>query len=145
LRFVPLVLSQLPRLAEGGGQGRGASRGPVDALKLLVLGVLGRWGAPALVLAALGRPRPGRSALDRDLAAYWAAGAVLAVPAIFSPLDVRFLYALTVPLAAAGGAGLVLLRGRGRAGALAAWLLPALQAALGPRSLVEAVAVRYRP
>jgi len=145
LRFVPLVLSQLPRLAEGGGQGRGASRGPVDALKLLVLGVLGRWGAPALVLAALGRPRPGRSALDRDLAAYWAAGAVLAVPAIFSPLDVRFLYALTVPLAAAGGAGLVLLRGRGRAGALAAWLLLALQAALGLRSLVEAVAVRYRP
>ena len=70
---------------------------------------------------------------------------MLAVPAIFSPLDVRFLYALTVPLAAAGGAGLVLLRGRGRAGALAAWLLLALQAALGLRSLVEAVAVRYRP
>src|SRR5207245_429010 len=37
LRFVPLVLSQLPRLAEGGGQGRGASRGPLDALKLQAL------------------------------------------------------------------------------------------------------------
>jgi hypothetical protein len=83
--------------------------------------------------------------LERDLAAYWAAGAALALPAILTPLDVRYLYALTVPLAAAGAAGLVRLGQRGRTGALAAWLLLACQAAWGLRGLVEAVALRYRP
>jgi hypothetical protein len=67
------------------------------------------------------------------------------VPAVFTPLDVRYLYALTVPLAAAAGAGLVLLRSRGRAAALLAWLLMAAQVALGLRGLVECLATRYRP
>jgi len=146
-RFVPLMLGQLPRLLEGGGQGRGASRGALDALRLQLWGILTRWGLPALALAAIGRPRPREPAevLDRDLAAYWAAGAVLVLPAILTPLDVRYLYALTVPLAAAGGAGVVWLRDRGRAGALTAWLLLACQAAWGLRGLVEAIAFRYRP
>ena len=146
-RFLPLMLGQLPRLFEGGGQGRGASRGALDALRLQLSGILGRWGLPVLVLAFIGRPRlrGPETSLDRDLVAYWAAGAVLALPAIFSPLDVRYLYALTVPLAAAAGAGLVRLRERGRAGAAAAWLLLAGQAAWGLRGLVEAVAFRYRP
>ncbi|HEY2944614.1 MAG TPA: hypothetical protein VGN09_19425, partial [Vicinamibacteria bacterium] len=146
-RFVPLVLSQLPRLFEGGGQGRGASRGTLDALRLQLGGILDRWGLPALALAAIGRPHPREpgAMLDRDLTAYWAAGAALAVPAILTPLDVRYLYALTVPLAAAGGAGLVRLRERGRGGAMAAWLLLAVQAAWGLRGLVEAVVFRYRP
>lgn len=145
-RFVPLMLAQLPRLREGGGQGRGASRGAMDALRLQLGGILSQWGIPALALAVVGRPRPRRSGttLDRDLAAYWAAGAVLAVPAIVSPLDVRYLYALTVPLAAAAGAGFVRLRERGRAGAAAAWLLFAAQAAWGLRALVEAIVYRYR-
>ena len=146
-RFVPLMLGQVPRMLEGGGQGRGASRGALDALRLQVAAVAGQWGLPVLVLAAIGRPRPreSRITLDRDLAAYWVAGAVLAVPAILTPLDVRYLYALTVPLAAAAGAGLVRLRERGHAGALTAWLLLAAQAAWGLRGLVEAIALRYRP
>ena len=146
-RFIPLVLGQLPRLLEGGGQGRGASRGGLDALRLHLGGILSQWGLPVLALATIGRPRPRQSGttLDRDLAAYWFAGAALAVPAILSPLDVRFLYALTVPLAAAGGAGLVRLQERGRAGAFAAWLLFAGQAIWGLRGIVEAVVFRYRP
>ena len=146
-RFVPLVLGQLPRLLEGGGQGRGASRGAFDALRLQIWGILTQWGLPVLALAAIGHPRPRErgETLDRDLRAYWAAGALLALPAILTPLDVRYLYALTVPLAAAGGAGLVRLRDRGRAGALTAWLLLAGQAAWGLRGLVEAVVHRYRP
>jgi hypothetical protein len=146
-RFVPLVLGQLGRLLEGGGQGRGASRGALDALRLQLWGIVRQWGAPILALAVVGRPRPRESGtmLERDLAAYWAAGAALALPAILTPLDVRYLYALTVPLAAAGAAGLVRLGQRGRTGALAAWLLLACQAAWGLRGLVEAVALRYRP
>jgi len=146
-RFAPLMLGQVPRMLEGGGQGRGASRGALDALRLQVAAVAGQWGLPVLVLAAVGRPRPreSRTTLDRDLAAYWAAGAVLAVPAILTPLDVRYLYALSVPLAAAAGAGLVRLRERGHAGALTAWLLLAAQAAWGLRGLTEAIAFRYRP
>jgi hypothetical protein len=145
-RFVPLVLGQLPRLLEGGGQGRGASRGAFDALRLQMWGILSQWGLPVLALAVIGHPRPREpgAMLDRDLAAYWAAGALLAVPAILTPLDVRYLYALTVPLAVAGGAGLVRLRDRGRAGAVTAWLLFAAQAAWGLRGLVEAVVNRYR-
>jgi hypothetical protein len=146
-RFVPLMLGQVPRMREGGGQGRGASRGALDALRLQVAAVAGQWGLAVVVLAAIGRPRPreSKTTLDRDLAAYWAAGAALALPAVFTPLDVRYLYALTVPLAAAAGAGLVRLRERGRAGALAAALLLAGQAAWGLRGLVEAIAFRYRP
>ena len=145
-RFVPLVLGQLPRLLEGGGQGRGASRGTFDALRLQMWGILSQWGLPILALGAIGHPRPREpeATLDRDLAAYWAAGVLLALPAILTPLDVRYLYALTVPLAAAGGAGLVRLRDRGRAGAVAAGLLLAAQAAWGLRGLVEAVVLRYR-
>lgn len=145
-RFIPLMAEQLPRLLEGGGQGHGASRGPLDVLRLQVLGILGQWGLPAIVLAAIGRPRPRTAGteLDRDLAAYWAAGAALALPPILTPIDVRYLYALTVPLAAAAGAGLVRLRDRGATGAAAATLLFALQAAWGVWGLVEAVVMRYR-
>jgi hypothetical protein len=143
-RFVPLMVEQLPRLLEGGGQGRGASRGTLDVLRLQLLGILGQWGLPAIILAVVGRPRWRASPLDRDLVAYWAAGAVLALPAMFTPVDVRYLYALTVPLAAAGGAALGKLREGGRGGALAAALLLGAQAAWGLRGLVEAVAQRYR-
>jgi hypothetical protein len=144
VRFVPLIVEQLPRLLEGGGQGRGASRGAVDALRLQLLGIVRQWGLPAMALAVLGRPHRDGLPPERDLTAYWAAGLALALPAIFTPLDVRYLYALTIPLAAAAGAGLAGLRLRGPQGALAALLLFAFQAIWGVRELVEAVVMRYR-
>ena len=142
--FWRLIADQVPRLLEGGGQGRGASRGMWDALRLQLLGAVEQWGLPAIVLAALGRPRPARSVLDRDLAAYWMAGAALILPAVLTPLDVRYLYALTVPLAVAAAWGLGVLSTRGTAGRMAGALLIGLQAALAARGIVEAVLQRYR-
>jgi hypothetical protein len=142
--FWRLAVDQLPRLLEGGGQGRGASRGAWDAVRLQVLGAVQQWGVPAAILAAVGRPRPGRGLLDRDLAAYWATGAALALPAVLTPLDVRYLYALTVPLAVAGAWGLAALAGRKTAGRLLAALLFGAQCALAARGMLEAVLHRYR-
>ena len=142
--FWRLAVDQLPRLLEGGGQGRGASRGAWDAVRLQVQGALEQWGIPAAILAAVGRPRPRRSLLDRDLAAYWAAGAALALPAVLTPLDVRYLYALTVPVAVAGAWGLAATAGRGPAGRLAAALLFGWQCALAARGVLEGVLHRYR-
>jgi hypothetical protein len=142
--FWRLIAGQLPRLLEGGGQGRGASRGAWDAVRLQAWGAVEQWGLPAMVLAALGRPRAARSLLDRDLAAYWIAGAALVVPAILTPLDVRYLHALTLPVAVAGAWGLAALAVRGTAGRLAGALLLGLQCALAARGIVEAVLHRYR-
>ena len=142
--FWRLIVDQLPRLLEGGGQGRGASRGAWDAVRMQLRGGVEQWGVPALVLAALGRPRPARSLLDRDLAAYWIAGAALIVPAILTPLDVRYLYALTLPVAVAGAWGLAALSARGAAGRLAGALVFGAQCALAARGIVEAVLYRYR-
>src|SRR4029078_3663502 len=103
--FWRLVVDQLPRLLEGGGQGRGASRGAGAAVWAQLAGVVAQWGIPAVILTVMGWPRLRRSLLDRDLAAYWIAGAALALPAVLTPLDVRYLYALTLPVAVAGAWG----------------------------------------
>jgi hypothetical protein len=142
--FWRLIADQLPRLLEGGGQGHGASRGAWDAVRLQVMGAVEQWGLPAIVVAVLGRPRPARSVLDRDLAAYWIAGAALVVPAILTPVDVRYLYALTLPVALAGAWGLAALAARGTAGRLAGAVLMGAQCALAARGIVEAVLQRYR-
>jgi len=142
--FWRLAADQLPRLLEGGGQGRGASRGAWDAVRMQVLGVVQQWGIPAIILGVIGRPRPRRSLLERDLAAYWLAGAALALPAVLTPLDVRYLYALTLPVAVAGAWGLAALAARGSAGRLAGALLFGLQCALAARGILEAVLHRYR-
>lgn len=142
--FWRMAVDQLPRLLEGGGQGRGASRGAWDAVWMQLVGIVQQWGAPALILAAIGRPRRGRSLLDRDLVAYWVAGAALALPAVLTPLDVRYLHALTLPVAVAGAWGLAVLAARGPAGRLAGALLFGLQCALAAGGILEAVLHRYR-
>lgn len=144
--FGGMMWEQLPRLLEGGGQGRGASRSAWDAARLQVLGAAGQWGLPAIVLAWVGRPRPregGRH--DRALAAYWVAGLALAIPAIVSPLEVRYLYGLTAAVALCAGAGAVRLEAAGGARRLAARALCAAQVALGARAIAEAMVARYRP
>ena len=143
--FTGLVLEQVPRLLEGGGQGRGASRSAADAARLQVLGVLTQWGLPALVLAWQGRPRPRTgAAYDRRLTAYWVAGLALAVPAVLSPLEVRYLYALTAAVGLCAGAGAARLHAAGGARRLVGWALVAGQVAIGLRALVEAIVFRYR-
>ena len=143
--FAGLIWEQVPRLLEGGGQGRGASRSAWDALRLQGLTAVGQWGLPAIVLAWLGRPRPARdNRYQRDLAAYWLAGLALAVPAIVSPLEVRYLYGLTAAVALSSGAGAARLEAAGGAPRLAGRLLVVAQIALGARAIAEALVVRYR-
>ena len=143
--FAGLIWEQAPRLLEGGGQGRGASRSAWDAARLQVLTAVGQWGLPAIVLAWLGRPRPSPGdRYSRDLAAYWLAGLVLAVPAIVSPLEVRYLYGLTAAVALSAGAGAARAHAQGGRWRLAGWALVLAQIVLGARGIAEAVVVRYR-
>jgi hypothetical protein len=142
--FVGLIAEQAPRLLEGGGQGRGASRSSLDALRLQVLGLRTQWGLPVILLAAAALRRPRTTALDRGVLAFWLAGALLFVPAVVSPLDVRYLYALTLPLAISAAAGVFELMALGIPAVVAAWALVAWQAWLGWSEIVEAVLRRYR-
>jgi len=154
--FAGLIWEQVPRLLEGGGQGRGVSRSAWDALRLQVVGAIGTpwhplrdpgaWGLPALVLAWLGRPRPTPgNRYERDLTAYWLAGLALALPAIVSPLEVRYLYGLTAAVALSAAAGAARLEAAGAARRLAARALSLAQVAIGVRAVAEAIVVRYRP
>ena len=77
LHFAPMVWQQVPRLLEGGGQGRGASRSGWDAARLQGLGALGQWGWPAIVLALVGRCSGLEGRCRRALAGYWLAGLAL--------------------------------------------------------------------
>ena len=133
---------------EGGGQGRGVSRSAWDAARLQVLGALGQWGLPAIVLAWAGTAPTARgaAAYERDLAAYWVAGLVLAVPAIVSPLEVRYLYGLTAAVALSAGAGAARLEaaGGGTARGRAA-PLPCAGRRSEAQAIAEAIFTRYRP
>jgi hypothetical protein len=141
LHFWGLAIEQLPRLLEGSG--RDGRPDVFAAVWRQGRAALLQWGAPAIALAVVGRPDPGGAGLDRDLAAYWGAGAVLAAAAVVSPLEVRYLYALALPLAVAAAQGVIVL-GKRRDTAFAAALLVALQAALLGREVVEALVYRYR-
>ena len=146
---LPLIAAQLPRLLEGGGRSATDLGIAASALRQLRAATLA-WGVAAIGLAWFGRPRPQRGdqdarALDRDLAAWWIACGILAVPAILSPLEVRYLYALTPAVAAAAGRGAVMLHAGGGLRRAFAWALAAVQAATGAMNLAEAVFVRYRP
>jgi hypothetical protein len=73
------------------------------------------------------------------------AGVALALPAIGSPLEVRYLYGLTAAVALSAGAGAARLEAAGGARRIAARLLCIAQAALAARAIVEAIVTRYRP
>ena len=142
---VGLMASQLPRLLEG-GQGTAKAPGVLAAVRDQVMGAAMGWGLAAIALAWFGRPswRSG-AGIDRDLAALWIGAGVLALPAIVSPLDVRYLYALTPAVAAAAGRGAVALHGQGSFRRALACALVAFQVVTGGLNLAEAVFVRYRP
>lgn len=150
-RFAGLVLSQIPRLFEGGGQGRAGSRGPWDALGYQLDGVPAQFGWPAIVFALVGllvwrrRGRWREGGVERDLTAYLAAVALMAVPAVVSPLEVRYLYALGLPVAALAASGFLELRARGRLLGSMAWLSCAAQFGLAAYVVSDCVLFRYRP
>lgn len=138
--FLPLVLDQIPRLAETGPGPRpwlaSALRQGRSALEA--------WGLPALILATVGVFRGGPPALRRGLLAWGLSGALLAMAAALSPLEVRYLYALTFPLVVAAAEGLEGLLARGRVGTGVAVLLVLWQAFLAAAGIVEGVLHRYR-
>lgn len=145
LHFWRLLSDQLPRLLAGGMEGPSPSADVGAGLARQAGAALGDWGAPALLLSLVGWPRAGRVGLDRDLLAYWLAGAALALLAVVSPLEVRYLYSLGFPLAVAAGSGLCrLLSGRAAARVLG-WSLLAAQTGLAAYGLAEKVLLRYRP
>jgi hypothetical protein len=141
-QFAPLAIAQLPRLWQRpAGPPAGAGAGAVAT----VLPWVGQWGIPmiGLALAAWGRPR--KDPLNRALIAYTAAGLALALLALVSPLDVRYIHALGIPFAVAAAAGTVRLWSAGAVGRAAAVGLWLGQALLAARNIVEAVLWRYRP
>ncbi len=144
-QFWGIVRDQLPRLLEGGGQGRGPSPGVLSALRVQGLGALAQWGLPALLLAVASLLRAERDALERDLRAYWAAGALLLLPALLSPLEVRYLYGLALPVAVAAVEGAAVLAARGLLGRLATAGLGLWQLWIAASGILEAVLHRYRP
>ena len=143
-QFWPLVKEQLPRLLAGGEASGSAHPLPGRVLQQ-IRAALDQWGAPAVLLALFGWPRSRASALDRDLAAFWWAGAFLALVAVVSPLEVRYLYALTVPLAVAAARGARGLAAQGRGGFWLAALLVGAQLWLALAGIEDALLHRYRP
>jgi hypothetical protein len=138
-QFTTLVLAQLSRLGEGfGSPGAAAAAGPL-------MDLLTQWGLPILLLALAGRPRRRSTTLDRDLVGYWAAGLSLALVAMATPLDVRYLHALGLPLAVAAAEGGAALWSKGLAGRIVAASLGLAQTFLAGRNVVEAMLWRYRP
>jgi hypothetical protein len=139
-RFAGLVVEQLSRL----GEGESASRPVWAALVRQARLAIDAWGWPAIALALLGAPRPGGSRLDANLFAFWIAGGGLAMLAVLSPLEVRYLHALTLPLAVAIAVGADRLLERGAAGRFLAWALLAGQGAVAVSGIAEGILYRYR-
>ena len=139
--FASLVVSQLARLGEGGGR---PGLGVWGAVSRQAVSVIGQWGLPALALALLGRPRPSRGGLDRDLTAWWGAGLVLLALSLVTPLDVRWVYGLGPVVAVAAASGAAFLAATGRAGRAGAAVLLAAHASLGVWAAAGALWERYR-
>jgi hypothetical protein len=138
--FVPLVLEQIRHLTAGSGAAR--PWGP--ALARQVRAAVEQWGVPAIALGALGTLRAGRPGLGRGLIAWALAGGVLAGAAVLSPVEVRYLYALTLPLVIVAATGAEWLLGRGPGGVALAALLLAWQLARAGQGIVEGIVHRYR-
>lgn len=143
-QYLPVLLEQLPRLAEGSGTGQRALS-LAEAVLRQASGTAGQWGVAATLLAALGLPWRAQGEAERLLVAAWLAGAVLAAVALVSPLEVRYAYALGFGAALAAARGLARLWSWGTPGRLAAAVALVVQLALAATGLEEIVLFRYRP
>ncbi|HJS58130.1 MAG TPA: hypothetical protein VKA01_08510, partial [Vicinamibacteria bacterium] len=141
--YVGLIVAQVPRMMEGGGQGRGTAIGFGGALWQQASTVLRELGIPVLVLLLFARFKGGLE-LERDLRAFACGAAALALPAVISPLEVRYVLALGPAVAWFAAEGAWRLLGDGWMGRLAASGLLLSQAVLGVHNLVHALLFRYR-
>jgi hypothetical protein len=143
-QYWSLIRDQLPRLLEGGGQGRGPWVGAWGALRTQLVGALAQWGWPTLLLAPFGLPRPSRSRWEGDLAGYGAGCLALSLAAVFSPVDVRYLYALAPVLAIAAAETATRSLGSGAWRRLAVFCVGLWAAVAAAGWLSEALTHRYR-
>jgi hypothetical protein len=136
--FYELLLGQLPRLLASGPSSSGAAAF-LDRLLSPFPTVRAEWGWPAVLLGLVGL----RSSLDAAPAfrALFGAGLLALILALVSPLEVRYLYALTPALAAAAAHGTLRLL-RTRAGTVLVAILVVAQCSIALPGLVRQ---RYVP
>ena len=145
--FTRLIASQVPRLIEGAGQGGGQPLTTVlvQQLKGVGNGVGWEWlGAPVLLLAVIGWWWLENDRLARAVKAFVLAGAALMLVALVSPVEVRYLYALTTPIAILAAVGAERLWSLGLAARLSLIILAGLQAVLAVTSLIDRLLFHYR-
>ena len=143
--FTRLIASQVPRLLEGAGQGAGHGTAAAFVTLLRGEGWKQPWlGVPALLLALLGWRALNDDRLARAVKAFVLAGAALMLAALISPVEVRYLYALTTPVAILAAAGFGSLWTRGLAARGLAVTLAGLQVALASTCWVDRLLFHYR-
>jgi hypothetical protein len=144
-RFTGMIAAQVPRLLEGGGQGTAEVAGFFGALIRQYHGVAGGLGLPLVALAVLGLAGGSWRRMPPAVRGYALGGVVLLLPALVSPLEVRYLPALApiVGLLAADG---FLRFWSFKTVAARAFLYAVLaaQAVLLAREIVTALLYRYR-
>jgi hypothetical protein len=141
--FTRLIARQVPRLLEGAGQGAG--HGPATAFESLLKGVAQEWlGVPALLLALIGWWSFKDDRLARAIKAFVLAGAALMLVGLVSPVEVRYLYALTTPIAILAAVGAERLWSLGLPARLSLIVLAGLQAMLAGTSLIDRLLFHYR-
>jgi len=141
LRFLRLVLDQLPRLHEGGAGGPSL----LDGLQRQGVLLLRGWGIPAVILGIVGLSSwRSLGALRREFTALALTGLALAAAAVFTPLEVRYVEALSFALAILAAFGLEALLARGTVGKALCFGLLFWQAVLAALGIVEGVVRRYR-
>jgi hypothetical protein len=139
LHFRELVLGQMHRFLGSGGEARPPGWLGMAAWRQGQWS-LAWWGIPVMVLAAFGMPQwKSGDLLDRSLVAFWAAGLACGLAAIVSPLEVRYQYALTLPLAVAAAEGARRLWTKGRIGRIVAVGLLGAVVAVGLAGIVAAL------
>ncbi len=143
--FFGMIAAQAPRLLEGGGQGTAEVSGFLGALVRQSHGVAGGLGLPIVALAVLGLAGGSWRRMPPAVRGYALGALALLLPALVSPLEVRYLPALApiVGLLAADGF-LRFWSLETTAARLSVCAIVAAQAALLTREIVTAVFYRYR-
>jgi hypothetical protein len=141
VQFLGVMTSQLPRLLEGSGAGPDLVSSAALQVRRLVLD----WGWPAAGAALLGIATAGSRRVDsmQPFRGLWIAGTILALVAVATPLEVRYLYALA-PAAAVLAADALQRMSARRGGRLLVAGLLLVQGGLAAAGIVRAVLFNYR-
>jgi hypothetical protein len=141
--FARLIVGQIPRLLDGVGQGMAPDLRSIVLRQMEGFG----WaslGLPAVILAVIGWRALESDRLARTVKAAVIAGAALLLLAVVTPIEVRYLYALTAPVALLAALGAARLWECGLAPRILAGVLVGLQLALGAATMVERLFSHYR-